>query len=85
MKKYDSLKVEMKTQLGNINSETVLIYVPILEKINDKALLKFLIFPNNIFKDNKLKTVPHHYSMTNNLFVGEAIQVFEKKPKQNAK
>ena len=78
MKKYDSLKVEMKTQLGNINSETVLIYVPILEKINDKALLKFLIFPNNIFKDNKLKTVPHHYSTTNNLFVGEAIQVFEK-------
>ena len=40
-KKQDSLKVDIKTQSGDINSKIVLVYVPIFKKVFGQGTIEF--------------------------------------------
>ena len=65
-KKY-SLKVEIKTQPGQINSKKVFIYVPIFKTRSAKALLNLLVILKNILKVNNLNNGQKNYATTKNI------------------
>ena len=77
--KSDSLKVDIKTQPGERDCETVSIYMPLLRTGSIEALLKFLTILLKIITGQDLSTGPQKYSMTWNLVVGEALRLFEQK------
>ena len=76
-KKAESLKLEIKTQPGNANSETVTLTVGILKNGTPEELLKFKAKLLKIFKGQGFTTCPAQYAMTQNLLLGEALRVFE--------
>ena len=71
--KSASLKVDIKTQPGERDSETVAFYVPIFRTGRPEALLKFVTFLHNIIRVQDLSTGPQKFGMTRNLVVGKAI------------
>ena len=64
--KQDFLKVDIKTRLGEGNSKSFFLYVPIFETVLTEALLKFLMRIKKILKEWNLRTCTHRYVMTNN-------------------
>ena len=77
-KKADSLKANIKTQPGETDINTILLYVLIFNTGSSKSLFNFLILIKKIPKCQNLKTGPHGYAMTKNLLMVECLQVFEK-------
>ena len=75
----DSLRVNIKTQPGKSNNETVVIYVLLFQTGSLEALLKFFMIITNIIRSQDLSTGHHKFGVTRNLVVGEALQVFEQK------
>ena len=56
--KSDSLKVDIKTQPGESNNETVEIYVTLFWKESPESLLKFVIIIHKIIRGQDLSTGP---------------------------
>ena len=56
--KSDSLKVDIKTQLGERDSETVEIYVLLFRTGSPEALLKCVTIIHKIIRGQDLSTVP---------------------------
>ena len=79
--KSDSLKVEIKMQLGYPKSDPILMYVPVFNTGSPEVLLKFLTLLDKIIKGQSLTTGTHIYAMTNNLLAEEALCVFEQQAK----
>ena len=73
----DSLKVNINTQPGERESETVEIYVPLFRSGSPEALLKFFTIIHKIIRGQDLSTGTHKFGMTQNLVVGESLQVLE--------
>ena len=71
--KFDSLKIDIKTQLGERYSETVKIYVPIFWKGSPEALLNFVNLPHKITRGQDLSTRPQKFGMKRNLVVRESL------------
>ena len=77
--KLDSLKVDIKTQPGDRDSKTVVIYMPLFWTGSPEALLNFVILLKNIIRGQDLSTGPQKFGMTRKLVTGEALRVFEQK------
>ena len=75
----DSFKVNIKTQLGERDSETVAIYVPLFWTGSTEALLKFFTILRKIIRVQDLSTGPQKFGMTQNLVFVEALGVLEQK------
>ena len=77
--KSDSLMVDIKTQPGDRDSKTVVIYMPLFWTGSPEALLNFVILLKNIIRGQDLSTGPQKFGMTRKLVTGEALRVFEQK------
>ena len=75
-KNQNYLKVEIKTQPGEVNIKNVSLYILIFKTSLAESLLKFLVLLKKILKDWNLTTGPQYYVLTKNLLAVEAIQVF---------
>ena len=75
----ESLKINIKTQPGEKDSETVDIYMPLFWTGSPESLLKFVTIHHKITRGQDLSTGPQNSGMWRNLVVGEALQVFEQK------
>ena len=82
MDKLDSLKVNINTQPGERDSETVEIYVPLFHMGSPEALLKFVTLLQNIIRGQDLSTRHQQFGMIQNLVIGEALRVFEQKSQE---
>ena len=82
MDKLEYLKVNINTQPGERDSETVDIYVPMFHTGSPEALIKFINLLHKIIRSKELSTVPQNFGMTRNLVIGEPLQVFEQKSKE---
>ena len=78
-KKQDSLKVNIKTQSGEICIKIVSIDVLVFNTDLAKALLKLLVWLNKILKDLNLNIGQQLHAMKNIFLAGEALQFFEQK------
>ena len=67
------VKIDIKAQPEEKNSETVAIYVTIFRTENPESLLKFVTILNNTIKGQDLYTGPHKYGMNRNIVVGESL------------
>ena len=76
-----SIKVDIKTQPGEKDSETLAIYMPLFRTISHEYPHKLITILNRIIKGHDLSTGPQKYRMTRNLVIREYIQVFEQKTK----
>ena len=74
--RLDSLKVNINTQPGYRDSDTVAIYLPMFRTGGPEALLKFFPILNKIIWGQELSTGPQKFGMTRNLVIGESLQVF---------
>ena len=63
--------------MGDVDSETISIYVLIFKSGSYEALLRFITLLNKIVNYHILTTVPQMYEMTKNLLAGEVGWVFE--------
>ena len=72
-KKGDSLKVDKKTHPGETDSETVSIYVLILNTGLAESLLKFLLFLKKHSMENNPQTGPQRNATTKPLLYREAL------------
>ena len=79
MGKLDSLKFDIKTQLGERDSDTVAIYMSLFWTGIPEALLKFIALIHKIIRGQYLSTGPQNFGMTWNLVVEEALRVFKHK------
>ena len=77
--KLDSLKVDIKTQPGEKDSDTVVIYVPMFRIGSLEDLLKFVTIPTKIIQGQDLSTGPQRFGTTRNPVVRETLRVFEKR------
>ena len=77
--KSDSLKVNIKTELGERDSKTVAIYVPLFRTGSPDAHFKFVMIIHKIIQGQDLSTGSQKFGMARNLVVGEALRVFEQK------
>ena len=68
--KQDLLKVYINTQLGEANSDTILLYVQIFNTWSYEVILKLLTHPKKIINGQSLTTAPHRYATNNNILVG---------------
>ena len=59
-KKQECIKVDIKTQPGEINSKMASLYVPVFRSGLDKSLLKFLIFLKKTLKGQNLTMGPQY-------------------------
>ena len=60
----EPLKVEIKTQPGDSNRDTVLLYIPLSKTGSYKSLLKFITVLKKIMKGQNLNNGPLCYYMT---------------------
>ena len=74
--KLESLKINIKTQPGDRDSETVTIYVPRLWTGIPESLLEFVTLLHNIIRGHNLSTGPQKFGKTSNLIIGEVLGVF---------
>ena len=77
--KSDSLKVDIKNQPRERDSDTVAIYVLLFCTGTTEALVKFVTTLHKIILCQDLFTGPQTFRITSNLVVRGAIRVFEKK------
>ena len=63
-KKVEPMKVKIKYQPGDIDSETVSIYDPIFKTGTAKALPKYPVLLNKTLKGNNLMTEQQRYTRT---------------------
>ena len=68
--KSDPLKVDIKTQPGERDSEMVVIYVPLFITRIPEAILKFITLLNKIIRVQALSIGPQKFGITSNLAVG---------------
>ena len=80
--KSDLLKVNIKTQPGERDSETVAIYVQLFLKVITEELFKFVTILHKIIRGQDLSKGSQKFRMTQNLFVGVSLQVFEQKARE---
>ena len=78
----DSLKVDIKTQPVEKDSETVVIYMPLFQIVSPNANLNFVTILQSTIKGQYLSTGPQNFGMTENLVVGEALRVFGQKAQE---
>ena len=78
-KKQDSLKLDINTNPGEINSEVVLIYMTIFKTRLSKSLIKLLVLPEKIINSQNPTTVTQMYDMKKNHLEGYSLRVFEQK------
>ena len=69
MNKADSLKIDINTQPGERDSETVAIYMPLFWVGSPEALLKVLELLHKIIRNQDLPTRPQKFGITTNLIV----------------
>ena len=74
-KKQYLLKVDMKNNMEEVNSETVSIYITMFNTGTAMELLKFLIILNNTLKGQDLTTGPQMYAIEKKFLAGEALRV----------
>ena len=79
MDNFESLKVDIKTQPGERESNTVAVYGPLFWTGIPEALLKFVTILHNIIRGQDLSTEPQKFGMTRNLVIKEELRVFEQK------
>ena len=79
--KYDSLKVEIKTQPGDAKIKFILLYVTAFKTGSPKGLLKILNFLEKIIRSQSLTTGSWIYETTTNILSREALCMFEHKSK----
>ena len=77
--KLDSLKVNIKTQPGEMNIKTIVVYVLRFQTGIPESLLKFVTLLHKIIQDKDLPTRTKKFGMTGNLVVREALRVAEHK------
>ena len=80
--KLDYLKVDIKTQPGERDSETVAIYMTLLWTGSLEALLKFFTILHKIIRGQDLSMGPQKFGMKWNLVARESLQVFEQKARE---
>ena len=71
--KSDSLKVDIKTQPGERDSENVAIYMPLFWTLSPESLLKFVTILDKIIRVQYLSTGPQKFGMMQKLVVREAL------------
>ena len=76
----DFLKVDIKTHLGERDSKTGTIFVPLFQTGSADVFLKFFTIFHKIIRVQELSTGPYKFGMTRNLVVGEALREFEQNP-----
>ena len=74
-----SIKIDINTQIGERDSRTVAIYLPLFQKGSTEAFLKFVTILNNIIWGQDLSTVPQKFGTKRNLVVREALWIFDQK------
>ena len=82
-KHRDALKIEIKNQPGQADSESISLYIPIFKTGTPEMILKFLVVLKKVIKGQSLTTGPQMYAMTRNLLAGEALRVFNQQASQN--
>ena len=65
--KKDSLKMDIKTQPGEVNIKDISLYIPFFKTSSLEALIKLLLLLKKIIKSQNLTTIPQIYAMPNNI------------------
>ena len=73
------MKVDIKTQLGERDSDTVAIYVALFRTGSPEDLLKSVAILNKVVRGQELSTGPQKFGMTQNMVVRESLRVFKNK------